>query len=415
VNARLQKYSLGEERDGTANISKILKWALLNTAKRIVELMPYTIGQTVSAIHKADAFSKHFYNVSNICDEDLEELVNACTQAEVLELEEMYGHQRGMKKLETVALERLRLVRESHLAKILVDRVQDIAPLAKVYCTFLEEEQEKELEYELDEERQVERPPPATPRRSEFSPELHAYASFNYVEPCLRNYGDMRYLEKMGFKGFSEFFKETSYASKIGDQLGTSTVLVTTDFIYSVEEKCEKDFYLKRFRWILRMPCEGDFSAAILISNFEAENLFRNKTGNRKIVDLLARLHSFVPVVKRGQTVHEQLGGLEPLELNVFGGSINAEGSLHTRMKRFLGLHPDPIAEWGRLYREGAIESDGFVPLEMRLELGMDMSSSPFRESPVPMMLRFLSDSRHLGADLRTSAFGGVLGTSEDS
>jgi hypothetical protein len=54
----------------------------------------------------------------------------------------------------------------------------------------------------------------------------------------------------------------------------------------------------------------------------------------------------------------------------------------------------------------GVIEYDGFVPSSERHGVSIE---SPFQTSIVNNLVRFLSDSRHIGGEIRTSVLGSMI------
>mmetsp|Transcript_26089 Transcript_26089/g.55504 ORF Transcript_26089/g.55504 Transcript_26089/m.55504 type:complete len:334 (-) Transcript_26089:44-1045(-) len=323
---------------------------------------------------------------------------------EQLKLMDMYIYPRGQKTLLDLAEGRLGNQKSWKLGSTILDRVQNIAPGAKRYCSLHDEEQEVEREQELDEERQVERPPQAKPLPSSVSPELREYFRGHHVDQAISSSaGAHHYFSNtLGFKPLSHYFRDAKVASEIGDQLDESMVFVTSDFIKSVKGNNDKTFYLKRFRWIVRPTCNG-VSVALLISNHEAEFFHLKLMGGA--------IESFVPIVRYGQ-LHLSVSDPEslPAELHVFGGSINASAPVLTSIKRCLGLHPSQTSEWNRLFGLGEIEVDGFVPPSKRQSV---LVGCPFRNSPVNFLVLFLAHARHLGGETRTSVFGQMIDMSE--
>ena len=97
--------------------------------------------------------------------------------------------------------------------------------------------------------------------------------------------------------------------------------------------------------------------------------------------------------------------------------SVVPNGPLLNEMRKFLAIFPRPLEkthQWDIWFSSGCIGRDGFVAKEKREAIGCsDFSASPFQQSPISMLLWFISDVRHAGEELQSSILGRLLGASE--
>lgn len=406
----------------------VLDWTVSNTVKRICDLLPYFVSQAVSTLRKASMFEKHYYAINEASHDNssIEAFAQGCVERETLLLHDMYGHQRGIATLPEVGerqLNSLPPTSNSGIVNNIRSRMLDIAPHVLRHCSMLDEEQERELEQEIEEERQVERPPPATPLQSKVSPELKKL--FSLTKLPLDGGIDNCFTNVLGFTSLSTFLQQCSMCAKIKKHLSDVNVYCTGDFVHCVKGSGHKDSYLKQFRWVLLVQTPNNehpvnmhnSHTVVIISNFEAE-AFHHLVGRGDDASHRTIL-SFAAVRRRGQplgifrnistkNVHEAV--------HVFGGSLHADDNLMEKIRTFLAICPRPVQHadaWDRLFRQGKIERDGFVPELSRELVEPSLSQSPFSCSPVCMLLSFLSNARDASEELPSSALGHLLGASE--
>ncbi|VEU35420.1 unnamed protein product [Pseudo-nitzschia multistriata] len=434
-------FDLLKRRNGKLGyVSVILEWTIANSVKRICHLMPYFASQMRSTLLKADAYNT-FKKENDSC---LKSLTKACVEAEILELSQLYGHERGDDFLPYIIDRHLSDCsfiesskrNENHVKGLVEVRekvketIRTLAPSVVLPCSMLDEEQERELEQELEEEIDIERPPPAVPLVPKFSKGLLDVLTLGKSRPT--HFSDLcsKHLEPL-----SAIFGETSYGeSPIGRQLKeTDNVFVTTDFIDTVKGKTGKEFYVKNIRWFLRWgsPKRESF---VVISNYEAENLSNLLSPmTRKWFakqNQFPSLYAFTPITRHNQPreIHDvsSVSCEPPVAVHVFGGSVHACGKLLEKIRNFLSVFPRPKTDngretWDSLFEGGFIDRDGFVLPGHRGHVDGNSSikdfdgstASFFYQSPVKVLRTFYGDCRHLGSELPTSSVGRLLGASQ--
>jgi len=414
VDRQIKKISVGDQHEYGERkmVMKILHWTVRNLASYLCDMVPYFAGTAATEIKRANAFQTFYYG-SEKDSKNLKQLADCCVDDEILKLEDLYSHQRVSSSLIDIANNRLKAFPRTGIIDIVLNRVRNIAPRARRHCGLLDEEQERELEHELDEERQVERPPPATPDKPKISAELKRYLA---KKTCHINDGEIKsHLESLGFHPLSACFENTSYDCSLTNQLRQSKVFVSTDFIRTVANVEDTRFYLKRFRWMITLG-SPTCPFVLLISNFEAEAIFRKLVRIDESHGFDVIVQSFVPMINRGQVELPSRVLLRelPMELHVFGGSINPTIEILNGMKDVLGLHPSATTDWGELYRKGLIDRDGFVPPDQRRLAPLRTRTPLFSKSPIDLVRCFLSDSRHLGSEFWTSILSTAINADFD-
>lgn len=413
-------------------ISAILEWTIANSVKRICDLMPYFVSQMQSTFLKSNAYNV-FYEQSGSC---LKSLTKACMEDEILELSQLYGHERGDDLLPNIIDRRLSdsVFLESassnlvELADTVKQRIRRLAPCLVISCSMCDEEQERELEQELEEEIDIERPPPAVPLKPRFSDGLQEVLRLGKSKP-----ERLSALCKQHLKPLSTILCETSFCkSPIGMQLKeTYTVFVTEDFVNTVKGKTGKEFYVKNIRWFLRWESPQNTSV-VVISNYEAEKL------SNLLASVIQKcfvrpnrfpsLYAFAAITRHHQRRDFlTISSCEPpVMVHVFAGSVHADENLLKKIRNLLSLFPRPntpigMKRWDLLFEKGLINRDSFVPPEHRNVVDRYSSTDDFdgttrilfHDSPAKDLRKFYGDCRHLGSELPTSSVGRLLGASQ--
>jgi len=227
----------------------------------------------------------------------------------------------------------------------------------------LDEEQERELEQELEEETHVERPAPAEPQEAKVSDGLATLVRYcSSRRHSTRQFLSFSTLVEWGLLRLHQIFDKTSL-SQVADQLRSiESVLVTEDFVSSVEGTTNLDYYVKEVRWILQVQLDSG-EVFVLVSNFEAEfyaDLLERQGANPTSN---TRLFAFAPrSCLQQQECFLSRSSLQPsmvhTAIEVLAGSIHADGELFARIQSFLGLRLRPtipsqileVDEWDRLF-----------------------------------------------------------------
>jgi len=286
------------------------------------------------------------------------------------------------------------------LANNTKSHVRSLVPDVSRYSGLFEEEHERELEEENEEEVEVaDRPSPASPCEAKVSKGLLDLARSGKMPA-------------VPYPLIPSVLAETSFNSLVQSDWDQN-VVVSPDFIRTVQEEGDKDSFLRPVTWMLSV--KG--GPTVLVSNFEAEALhsfFLDRKGKNtlNLVTPSVRLHQALALPSMPQHL------VPPIAVSVFAGSIHGTEDFFTDVRTFLGLVAKQPAspQWRDLFeKRGAIESDGFVVPQARdnvcQQLGVKIGTG-FSTSPVNL-LQCLYAARHLTEDLQTSPIGQLIGAAD--
>ena len=102
----------------------------------------------------------------------MQDLVNKCTEPEVIELKRMHGAAKVFETIEKIYIQRYQYCKyhvSSDIHNVVLERLHKYSGTKQRLSQLLDEEHQRELEHELEEERQVAEATPVQP----CSPKLH--------------------------------------------------------------------------------------------------------------------------------------------------------------------------------------------------------------------------------------------------
>lgn len=264
----------------------------------------------------------------------------------------------------------------------------------------LQEEQERELSPEVEQERQVERPPPAKPELHNLHEDVWAFVQSAAISP-----------KSSAFLPAFQALSTTSAAAHLDTTQFPRDLLVTLDFARTVEMPNKKpcaDAYQRPVQWILTSTAsDHTVRHMVIISPFEAQELMpvikksaavflhlyapRTNLAFRPLDNL--KLYT-APQLPR----HWRLPSHLPLQLNLFCGQLYL-GSFdeYKRACDFLCLawHPS---------KDGVeVEADGFI-------ISKGERSAHFDSSPTKFLKVLFTKIRRNCEGIDKTHWGKVLG-----
>lgn len=422
----------------------VLHWVMKNTVIEIQHGFRHWGSQGIAHACKQVIFNK-FESKQGV--HSLQQLGQLCMEKEITALSRSYGCERKLRPLPSIVNDRLqRTANNMQGAKIGQDTCSLVLELGhsvtnkinrytrgvKCFAQVLDEEQERELEHELEEYQEVQRPNEATPHKPRISKvvrQLATYGHFNRTSteflPMLEAFKGTRLWQKAEPSAWSsKLFVTREFATVVTPDSASSGVdfvrpvawLVVVTSRLGKDSKPESSYMRNETHYDLM----ADLEAIILLSPFEVNALmaeFRQGHG--------AHLHMVAPRNHRGQSfmvsepslVLPKLGNKsKPLDdpahiaqLLGFSGSVFfATGLEQDAYCEFLGLCPRPrsgVEE--NAFHRGDIQQDGYVPPEQRQKLGLKTTCG-FEASPVPFMVEVLSTRGWVG-HASTSHVGHIL------
>ncbi|KAM3543277.1 hypothetical protein ARSEF1564_003807 [Beauveria bassiana] len=262
----------------------------------------------------------------------------------------------------------------------------------------LQEEQEKELAPEIEQERQIERPPAMSPAKHELHQDVIGIVTTGRIK-----------LKSAALRPAFLALDTTTVADWIDLSGFPDDLLVTVDYARTVQLRASgasADSYQRPVQWILT---GSDPSKAVIISPYEAQELIPQLTKPRSC----ARLHLYAPRATLGMqpldllrlytvpdTAHKdwELSSHLRLQLNLFAGQLYF-GSYEDYADTcdMLSLAWRPLsADEGHVQ----VETDGFV-------VG---GNARFTKSPVQSIKVLLSTLRRDCRDISKTHWGRILG-----
>ena len=276
----------------------------------------------------------------------------------------------------------------------------------------IQEEQEREVAQEKEEERQIERPPPAMPLRHHLSNHLKDFISTGvipirskYIIPALRSLSQTTlesFANQSGEGAFPHIWVTEDFASTIKTTTSNNAASVI------------RDDFLRSIQWVLSCTKEPLLEPRlVLLSPFEANSLVDDVRNSRFVT-----LHVYSPQTSWNMCSFEDLRsfmiphresapGIPPQiinELNLFAGQLYfASKGAYEQTCKMLGLYlKDPPATLN-----DARDATGFVR-EPRARDILGLQCAQFSENPVAF-LRTLTGLRRKGQGFLPTHLGQVL------
>lgn len=221
------------------------------------------------------------YEDKDDVDDSLKNLYDKCVDDDFAKLSEMYGEKEEA-KLVDIAYKKFDKIAagdvEKNIRKFVRDMQEDVdeklrnfAPDVKRFTHALDEEQEKELEQEIEEQSQVERPPEAIPANPIFDKRLQKMVIEGADDALIGIMKNEKALLSIAASLANTQLSE--FCSRNADAW-SDNLLVTKDFhtvIKSPLQSCDE--FLRPIRWIAQLKRSETNNVLVLLSSFEANQL----------------------------------------------------------------------------------------------------------------------------------------------
>lgn len=358
----------------------------------------------------------------------MQQLYAKCVDDEFSSLINMYGDKEQALLID-IAWSKFDKITTEHRAnkeiKAFVRKIQDsvneklieLAPNVKKFSNALDEEQEKELEQELEEQRFIERPPAvkaATPAFDEYLKKL-----------ILNGVNDEYMKTQRSFLSIATSLEHTQLFrryKKNNKNAWAKHLFVTRDFksvIDSSSQSCDE--FLRPVWWIARIECEKNEPILVLLSSYECNRLLSTFQKSKK-----STLFMYRPRINKlhSNLVHEtdlQVTGMDETELidiedevqiGMYAGMMYFENEDEQNAYcGFLGLIPRPrTKELERAVDNKVIEAKGYVPMEKRQyseAISNCVGQCKFQDNPVDLAVKLIE--AHHQTLLRESHVAAIL------
>lgn len=276
--------------------------------------------------------------------------------------------------------------------------------------TALQEEQERELAPEIEEERQVERPPSAEPARHSIHEDLRTFISSGALP--IR-------LDSPACKPAFHTLSDTSAAAHLDPKLFPVNILVTCDFARTIKtnnnRKHLSDTFQRPVQWVLTSRRKY-WKKVVIISPFEAQNLLPDIEKSSHVT-----LHLYSPRPNLGFRPLDKLDLYTTPSSTVIAAPPGLPLRLRTQLNLFAGqLYFNEKSEYIDLckmlrlsHQEASddvdIASDGFILASTSSAMAAIIQASTFDRSPVKFLKVFLSIVRRDCQSIEKTHVGKVL------
>ena len=377
----------------------VLKWTIKETIAQLRTYTPLWAHQGCSFDDRNRAWDSYQERSASAA-----EFITILKERESYSLEELYGVSQSM----------VTNNRGSLLKSWIQDRCKEF-DVGSNHDAKLREEQEREVSQEKEEERQIERPPPAVPSRHTLHEDVRTLISTGSIPKKVK-----------GILSAWQCLSKTTLRSFV-DCLGTTAfrhILVTEDFARTIQTTVSHisstsyiDDFLRPVQWVLS---SGKQPYLVLLSPFEANALVDQIRESPFVT-----LHVYAPRTSRNMRSFEDLRSFmlphrdsAPIipsniisELNLFAGQLYfASRPAYEETCHILGLYLKDVPDNVEL-EPNAIDPTGFVRNpSARIVLGIQHAQ--FVDNPVAF-LRKLIVLRRKGQGFLPTHLGQILHSRE--
>ncbi|KAG8957905.1 hypothetical protein FRC03_009696 [Tulasnella sp. 419] len=379
------RVAAGVAADDPIRTKDIVLWTMFESCSEVLHRIPQWAQQGMDYWKREEAWVE--FNRSP--DPSSKDLVEAWLQDEARSLDEMYAPDQGTPMAY--------FSRRLEGCPDILTRYQKWAPSSFTDTRF-QEEQEREVVFEVQTERQVERPATAVPATHSVHSDLR----------MLTQTGMFRYNSPAFVPLFSPLpqaiFEDNSWLSP--------RLYSTKDFSVTIKSSKygKSSDYLRPVNWILSSMQEDVGRIFVVLSPFEVNELLPDIRKSKWVY-----LHQYIPRITREMKSCEDLAFncIPPLPaswskpsldvttgLNLWAGQLYLENeSTYRYLCNFLGLYSRKARRFDK------IKPDGFIMPQNRYG---SVVNSPFQKSPVPY-LKSVFAARRKGMDYTPTHIGKIL------
>jgi len=377
---RNAREAAGKSTTAKIRVIDILRWVLLQTCDDIARYIPQWAQQGYE-------FQKRHRALQTYCDthSNASQLLRpAWLQPEAQTLESMYGKPGGGTTTQHPALSVPEIKQQCQRLGFSVLKGSQMA-----------EEQEREVTHEVERERQIERPPKATPA----VPTVHAHVRTLVRKGCIPT----------GSSQFVSPFHSLDKSRTTENTLWSTKLLATLDFSTTIKWGSNSD-YLCPVNWVLSSAREG---MLVILSPHEVNALLPDIRRSAYV-----NLHQYTPKVTQAMASFEDLkfycipalpqswtppSAEVSIQLNLWAGQLYLRDyDTALQLCNFLGIYSDSCGHVDDVEKQ----IDGFIKPGDRGTL--PVSQSRFQLSPVPF-LKNLIGLRRKGMSFSTTHLGKLL------
>ncbi|KAH7047461.1 hypothetical protein B0J12DRAFT_756007 [Macrophomina phaseolina] len=374
--------------DEDLDSSDVVRWCLEQTCRATDALKPLWLAQGLEFQHRHRLSCELFRSGVNSAFQNSDQITRFYSDIQEPEgqtLEEMYGASANAKTLRSCLTDEE--AQKDRTARHLLSIWNTFTPTSSGDYV-LQEEQEREIAHEVEQEREVQRPPPAKPMPHELHEDVLSFVKTGVLPQC----------SEAAFAGALKSLYQTSAYPYLDADLSSADLLVTKDFSQTVQltGNSRIDQFLRPVKWILSSTQDHRL---VIISPHEANELLPEVKRSRhvrlhlysartsKAMRSFSDLRFFTLSGRGNETIPRPLG---VAQLDIFAGCLFFRDYASYRIAcGFLGLLTQPLADHPKL----TADSDGFVDKAARKELGWPVPC-PFNKTPLIFLREFVQIRR---------------------
>jgi len=395
IHRKISDISSQHSREPKA--TDVVEWAIGETCLAIKTSVPLWASQGLS-YHKRQKAWQKYWNKGSPVHNHSDDLLQILRERESQTLDELYGFPSNPMSSSAVG-------GGSNDKNITEIREKcDYFGIQNLHGVRTQEEQEREVAQETEQERSIERPPPAIPIDHSIHHDVIQFVTA----------GKEPEVSSDAFMSAFSIFDKTS-APNPGLNGWSEQLLATRDFARTIVETSKGllDDYLRPVNWVLSSR-DPSICRYVIISPYEANKLLQRIRDSKFV-----RLHVYAPRVAEDMKTFEDMNfiSIPPvpcnpmelmkdgiIELNIFAGQLCLNSyAEYENVCKFLGLHLGSVEKGD----EGHIDSEGgFMSWGRRQILGIQ--DSPFKQNPVSRIKSFIM-FRRKGQDYLETHMGKLL------
>uniref|UniRef100_A0A0W0G780 ubiquitinyl hydrolase 1 n=1 Tax=Moniliophthora roreri TaxID=221103 RepID=A0A0W0G780_MONRR len=358
----------------------ILRWAIYETCRDIMRHLPHWAEQGWDYLRRRKAWD----DFASECDitktgqdevmtPDIDILRKFWVRDEARTLEKMYGVITGP-AANGVGGSDLNMREAIYAIPELRERLEMLGVRA-IGENDVDEEQEREVNHEIEQETEIERPPKVERAKHHTSPGLEEFVSTG----ILPGNGQGEVFRRGFIPMYASLDGVVKRAPSNGQDVWSPGLLVTTDFATTISHKDVVERgnaeYLRPVTWILTSRRYKKNNVLVVISPYEANRLLPEIRDSDNVNLHVSSNHEVPPANIISQ-------------LNLFAGQLYLDSyEVYEKLCNFLGLQTGdlPIMDTTDDTEPYPVQSDGFIrPGAFRTRCGLE--GCRFVESPVPFL-----------------------------
>lgn len=378
---------------------------------------------TVASLNYAKKLVAHKLYENSAEKTDMQKLYRICVDDEFIKLKETYGDKKQALLTDIASSKYDKLIAQHKTNKEIrkwlnddvkwriFDKLEAQAPDVLQFSNSLDEEQEKELEQEVEEQRSVERVPKVKPATPEVDKRLQSVVAngitdYSAIEEMIKSNALYSFGASLLHTRLFQPYKQNVDA-------WANHLFVTRDFVRVLADESLKscDDFLRPVWWIARIQSnDTSKNILLLLSTFECEHLlpFFRKSTKSSLFMYRARLSQYdrtllndsnlrITGMNSTQAANVDLDDIVQIGMYACSMYFDSEAEQNAYCA-FMALIPNPrTPEQNKEHANGVIESKGYVPFQYRNRpelISSCVNKSKFQSNPIQMAIELI-EARH--------------------